>query len=327
MNVLLSTIGRRGYVAEYFREAGASQVIGTTDRHSLNVEFTVGLLSCDKSYVVPSINSGNYINTVLDICKKEHISLVCSLFDIDCHTLSDYKAELWEVGALPLFSDRRVNDICLDKLRTFEFLKTHGFGTPATYSTIEDFQRSNSAFPAIVKPRYGFASLNMFRVTNEFELQACFKQGEHIIQEVLEGQEHSFDILNGLDGMPLSCVVKRKIKMRAGETDQAITVRDSQLLELAVNLSETLKHIGPMDVDLFVQDGQPKILEMNPRFGGGYPLSHAAGAKFPELMLEIARGGRPSPIIGNYTENIVLMKDIKAIAKPLSELGKITNDY
>jgi carbamoyl-phosphate synthase large subunit len=108
--------------------------------------------------------------------------------------------------------------------------------------------------------------------------------------------------------------------MRAGETDQAITVRDSKLLEIAVMVGESLGHAGPLDVDLFVSENRVHILEFNPRFGGGYPLSHAAGARFPELMIDMAQGNNPKPIIGQYQEDLVMMKDIRVITRSLDSL-------
>lgn len=323
MNILLSTIGRRSYIADFFKQVSpqAIQVIGTTDRHDIDSEFTVGLLSCDRGYIVPSIANRDYVDAILDICRKEKIDLVCSLFDQDCHILSNHLDRFRELGVVPLLPGRKVSEICFDKILTDRFLVDAGVGSPATFSSIDAFQASGIAYPVVVKPRFGFASLNMFFAKNERELLGCFDPEVHIIQETLGGHEYSFDILNDLQGKVLSCVVKRKLKMRAGETDQAITVRDDRLLELAVFLGERLGHAGPLDVDLFVSDeGAVHVLEFNPRFGGGYPISHAAGARFPELIVEMARGGSPQPIIGQYQENIVMMKDIKVVARPLNSL-------
>ena len=320
MNMLLSNIGRRSYIATYFKEAGINKVIGTTDRHGLESEFTVGLPSCTKGYILPSIKSPEYIDSIMELCRRESISMVCSLFDQDCHILSNHLDDFIKIGALPYLPDNRVSSICIDKVKTEEFLNEIEVGSPATFVSIEDFIASRIEYPVVVKPRHGFASLNMFFVKNERELMGCFIPKVHIIQEKLKGEEYSFDILNDLNGKVISCVIKRKLKMRAGETDQAITVKNEKLLSLAVRVGEALGYPGPLDVDLFVSADGAKVLEFNPRFGGGYPLSHAAGAKFPELMVEMTKGNSPKSILGNYQENIVMMKAVQVITKPLSTL-------
>lgn len=322
MNILISSIGRRSYIADYFRAVSPDtiNVIGTTDRHSLNSEFTVGLLSCDHRYIVPSIQSTNYINALLDICKKKKVALICSLFDQDCHALSNHLEKFRGIGVVPFLPDKNVSDICFDKLQTVQFLKDIGIGSPLTYSSIDAFKASRVDYPVVVKPRYGFASLNMFFVNNDSELVGCFDHNTHLIQELLPGTEYGFDILNDLNGKVLSCVIKRKLKMRAGETDQAITVKDKRLIDLAVYIGESLGHTGPLDVDVFVSPEKVSVLEFNPRFGGGYPLSHAAGGRFPELLIEMAKGKQPKSIVGSYQADIVMMKDIKIVTRPLQSL-------
>lgn len=323
MNILLSTVGRRSYIADYFRSAirsSGGNIIGTTDRHDLDSEFTVGLLACDKSFVVPSVKSPDYIETLLDICKHENVKMMCSLFDMDCHILSDHLEKFQALGVTTFIPDRKVSDICFDKLKTHQFLNEIGVGSPATFCSLEEFNKSPAAYPVIIKPRYGFASLDMHFAKNEAELLAYFNPDVHIIQELLGGKEHSFDILTDLDGNVLSCVVKRKLKMRAGETDQAITIKNDKLLDLALFVGEKLGYAGPLDVDVFVDGDNFHILEFNPRFGGGYPLAHAAGARFPELMMEIASGGKPKEIIGQYIEDMVMVKDMKPVTMPLDEI-------
>jgi carbamoyl-phosphate synthase large subunit len=320
MNILLSTIGRRSYLADFFRAAGADKVIGTTDRHGLDSEFTVGLLNCDKCCILPSIKSPDYVDTVLELCKAENVKMISSLFDQDCHVLSGHLGQFRSLGVTPFLPSTEVSDICFDKVRTDRFLRESGFGSPETFTSVESFRASKIGFPVILKPRFGFASLNIFIARNERELAGCFDPDVHIIQEAMRGQEYSFDILSNLEGKVVSCVVKRKLKMRAGETDQAITVRDDRLLGLAVKVGESLGHTGPLDVDLFVSRDEVHILEFNPRFGGGYPLSHAAGARFPELMMDMACGNSPESIIGQYQENIVMMKGVQTIMRPLESL-------
>jgi len=320
MNVLLSVIGRRGYIADYFRDAGAKKIVGTSDRHGEDSEFTVGFGSADRNYVLPSVNSDRYVDTLLQVCEDEEIEIVTSLFDQDCHVLSDHLDAFRDLGVLPFLPTRRASDICLDKVETVRFLNEAGIQGPATFLSVEEFSASGIGYPVVVKPRFGFASLDMHFVSNERELRGCFDPSRHIIQQMLKGQEFSFDVLMDVQGKVISCVVKRKIKMRAGETDQAITVKNKALLELGVAIGEAMGYAGPLDVDLFVDGDDVRILELNPRFGGGYPASHAAGAMFPDLMVEMAKGRSPKSILGSYRENIVMMKRIAVDSRPITAM-------
>ena len=325
MNILLSTIGRRSYLARYFRETLYSpvNVIGTTDRHNADKEFTVGLFACDKGFLVPSVLHEDYINTLLGICERENVQIITSLFDLDSLEISKHLDRFRNIGVTAFISSQQVNKICFDKYETYLFLIENNFKTPATFLSIDDYMRSGLNYPVMVKPRCGFASIGLNIVVNDEELNAYFKPDTHIIQELIQGQEHSFDIFSDLEGRVLSCVIKRKIRMRAGETDQAITIKNSRLIELAVKLGETLRSTGPLDVDFFISGDDYYILEFNPRFGGGYPLSHAAGANFPQLMLDIISGKQLEPNIGNYTDNLVMIKDSHARIFSLSEASRL----
>jgi carbamoyl-phosphate synthase large subunit len=134
-----------------------------------------------------------------------------------------------------------------------------------------------------------------------------------IVQPKVTGADYDFDICNDLAERPVSVIVWRKLKSTMGETENVITVRNESLLRLGVQLGQAIGHIGPMDVDMFVdeQTGEATILEMNPRFGGGYPVSHLAGADFPRMLLRMIRGETVPPRIGDYREGTVMMKSLE----------------
>lgn len=322
MNILLSTIGRRSYIAEYFRNTtpAVDNIIGTSDRHSICSEYTVGFLSCDRCFILPSIDSPEYVDAVFDLCKKERVRILCSLYDIDNYVLSKHLDRFFSIGVMPFISPETVNEICFDKYKTYKFLVKSSIGSPETFLTVEDFKKSKVVYPVYIKPRFGFSSIGMYIANSEKELVAYFKPDIHIIQEVIYGQEYGIDIFSDLKGKVLSCVIKKKIRMRAGETDQAITVKDDSLINFAMKIASLMGSYGPIDIDLFVTTDGPYVLDINPRIGGGYPASHAAGANFPQLMVDIALGKSPSLKVDEYRENIVMLKDIKAITMPLSEV-------
>ncbi|MBD3842929.1 MAG: ATP-grasp domain-containing protein, partial [Campylobacterales bacterium] len=280
MNILFSTVGRRGYIINYFKQhldVSRDKIIGTSDRNDCKSEFTSGFFYCDKTFLVPSITEEEkYVKELLNICKKENINMLLSFYDLDSYILSKYIEDFKKVGVVPVVSSFRVNDIAFDKLKTYEFLLENGLNSPKTWSSEKAINNNEITFPVIVKPRYGFGS-NFIHIARNREQMLFFLNynvdDELIVQEFLHGQEYSFDILNDLNAVTVVAVAKKKIKMRSGETDQGYAIEEPRLIEIAYKLGSALGHIGPLDVDFFVVEQKVYILELNPRFGGGYPIT------------------------------------------------------
>ncbi len=322
MNILFSCIGRRGYIAEYFRPylEPNDRIIGTG-----NSEWTPGFRVCDLSILLPDISSSDYVPTLITLCQEQKVDALLSFNDRDIDVLSRYLDEFYAAGVIPVIPSAAVNEICFDKYRTYLFLKEHGFNTPETYINLEQALNAidigKLAFPLIVKPRRGSASDNLFKARNVDELHVFFNYApDMLIQEMLMGQEYGFDICNDLQGQVLSVVPRRKIAMRSGETDRAETCDTPSLIDLGLLLGKKLGHIGPLDVDLFVQDSKVFILEFNPRFGGGYPLSHLAGADFPHLILKMIKGETVQPQIGKFQSGVIMMKEYKILGGKMNEI-------
>jgi len=324
LNILFSTVGRRGYIVDYFRKhlPADSKLIGTSDRNDSDTEFTSGFFHCDKSYIVPSIKEERkYIDELLHICKIEKIDMLLSFYDYDTYILSKYLKEFEDVGVKPVISSHQVNTICFDKVETFKFLKREGFKTPWTMPSEEVGQAEILSYPVILKPRFGFGSKAISLAHDRSEVDFFLKYYDNedmILQEFLEGPEYSFDILNDFNGQTVTAVVKQKMKMRSGETDQGYTIRDSGLAEWGMKLGSKMGHVGPLDVDFFIKDGEPYILELNPRFGGGYPITYLAGSDFPKILIDLANGDiDPSDYekYHDYNEGIVMIKDINILSK------------
>jgi len=326
LNILFCTVGRRGYIVDYFRKylTEEGKLIGTSDRNDRNTEYTSGFFHCDKTYIVPSIKEERkYIDALLDICKTEKIDMLLSFYDYDTYILSKYLKEFEAIGVNPVISSHQVNTICFDKVETFKFLKCEGFKTPWTMTSEEVTQTEIPSYPVIVKPRFGFGSnaISLAHDKNEVDFFLKYYDNEDmIIQEFLEGAEYSFDILNDFNGQTVTAVVKQKMKMRSGETDQGYAMRDSGLAEWGMKLGRKLGHIGPLDVDFFIKEGEPYILELNSRFGGGYPITYLAGMDFPKILIDILNGDLDSSDYEkyhDYEEGIVMIKDM-SILKNLS---------
>ncbi len=319
MNILFSTVGRRGYIVDYFREhlPQGSVLVGTSDRNDCNSEFTSGFSHCDKSYIVPSIkNEQAYIDKLLDICKQEKIDMLLSFYDYDTYILSQYLDKFKKMGVKPVISTREVNTIAFDKIKTFNFLTKEGFYTPWTMSSEEINKKEIPSYPVIVKPRFGFGSNAISIAHNKEEVDFFLKyydNEEMLVQEFIDGAEYSFDILNDFEGKVVTAVVKRKMKMRSGETDQGYAIKSEHFRDWALKLGEALGHTGPLDVDFFIRDNKPYILELNPRFGGGYPMTHLSGINFPKLLIDLANNEiKPSDYSSyrEYEEGNVMVKDM-----------------
>lgn len=314
MNLLMSCIGRRSYVAQYFRAhlSCSDRIIGTS-----NTPWTPAFLACDQCFLLPSYSDEDaYGAALLDLCERERIDALLSFMDQDVVVLSGLRHELQQRGTVPVLPPNDLAVLCLDKWLAYEFFQAHALETASTFRDYESALDAVSActidFPLMVKPRFGFGRANTFLAHNERELDVLFHyQKDMLIQERLVGEEYDLDLLCDFDGNALAIVPWRKYSSRLGETEQAITVDSPPLLDFGLALVKALgHHIGPMDVDLFVTGDSIQILEMNPRFGGGYPVSHLAGADFPALILRLLRGESVEPRIGDYRHGVVMMKDI-----------------
>ena len=265
-----------------------------------NTSYSVGFAECDNTYVVPSISDEDkYIASLLDICRKESITFLISLYDFDIHIISQHLDKFKSYNVIPLIVDFNASKICFDKLETNRFLVDNGFNHPKTYAdlsiAIKSIEKKEITFPVIIKPRFGFASKDIFIANTINEMNFLFQyRPDMIIQEFVNGVEYGIDILNDLDGRLVHFCSKRKIEMRSGETDIAEIVDNIKFKNLVTKLTKTLRCIGVLDIDLIIskknRDEVITILEINPRFGGGYPMSHRAGANFPDLITKIILG-------------------------------------
>ena len=312
-NILLTSVGRRAYLVKWFREALA----GSGEVHAVNSDSsTPAFEAADAGAVCPLIYSDEYIPFLLDYVKKNHVGAVLSLFDIDIPVLAAHKGEFAQLGCFPLVAPPRTAQVCNDKLLTSIVLKEKGIPTVATYAGADKFLDAVAvgmeAFPAFVKPRWGMGSIGVLQVADELELRAAcsmvsrkvresylkFESASDfsdcvIVQSSVVAQECGMDIMSDLDCGFRGFSARRKVAMRAGETDVAETiVGDSRFEALAEAISAALPCPGNMDVDVFDDGKTLRVLEMNARFGGGYPFSHLAGIDFPRAIVSWLRGLR-----------------------------------
>lgn len=302
MNILFTSVGRRTYLVNYFKEAlnGEGKIfVANSDVNS------PAFLAADECVVSPLIYDDNYISFLLEYCDKNKINAIISLFDIDLPILSKNKKLFEDNGINVIVSDKNVLNICNDKYSTYKFLKENGFNTPKTYLDVEEAKKYLK-YPVILKPRWGMGSIGIYKADNNEELEVFYKKLSReifntylkyessvdieqsiLIQEMITGQEYGLDIINDLHGNYQNTIVKKKIAMRSGETDCAQTVDNVGLKNIGMNISRKIKHIANLDCDAFIdENGDVYILEMNARFGGGYPFSHLAGVNLPKAIVK-----------------------------------------
>ncbi len=305
MNILLTSVGRRAYMVKYFQKI----LHGDGEVHVCNSDdMSVAFQYADRRVVAPLIYDESYIPFLLDYCEKNQIRMVVPLFDLDLPVLARNKDKFSAIGTTVIVSSPEFVEICNDKWKTYVFLTANGFKTPRTYLKRADAEKALSegevCYPVIVKPRFGCGSIAVSAVHDDREFESYdylvrnniqnsylkyFSAGSEdrlIYQEMLDGQEYGVDVINDLDGGFRNAIVKKKLAMRSGETDIAETVRHDKIYSVAERLAAVSKHIGNMDCDFVVHGQDIYILELNARFGGGYPFSHIAGCNLPEALVK-----------------------------------------
>lgn len=264
---------------------------------------------------MPDIVSPEYVPTLVSLCREQYVNAILSFYDPDINTLSQHLDEFRDIGVLPLLPSPEANDVSFDKYRTYHFLKGRGFNTPFTFLSLEEAYSAVDVgeveFPLIVKPRCVDASRNVFRARNFKELDVFFHYvPDMLIQELITGQEYTCCICNDLQGKVISVVPRRKMNTHGDGVADFETCDASNLIKVGLRIGEELGclgHVGPLNADFFLQDNSVVILDINPRFGSGYPLSHLAGADFPLLIVKMIRGERIEPSVGRFRPGVVMM--------------------
>lgn len=330
MNILITSVGRRSYMVKFFKNAlNGKGLVHVSNSSDITPAFQVA----DRSIVTPLIYDDNYIPFLLKYCKKNQIDILISLFDIDLYVLASHKEDFSKIETKVIVSDPSFIKTCNDKWLTYHYLKENNFNVPATYlelkDAIQDIRSDVIHYPVVVKPRWGMGSLSIYIANNEEELKVFYKkikneiQNSYIcyesqndlehsvmIQEFISGQEYGLDIINDLDGTYQNTIVRKKYAMRAGETDCAEIVENKSLKDLGKRLGNITGHIANLDVDVLCDENNVFILEMNARFGGGYPFSHIAGVDLPLAIVKWCQGEEIDKNILSARENTLGHKDI-----------------
>lgn len=320
VNWLFSTIGKRGYIADYLRRADPNvHIIG-----SGNNLFTPGFSSCDQAMLLPAIHDPQYLPRVKELVEKHNVNAILSFSDPDVATLSTIRSELTTEGVACFFPEEKTASFGFDKLETFRWAQRNGVAVPFTTNDPEE-ARNKIPFPLIRKPRFGSASVGVSIIFDPKDLLPDLGDStDYIYQERIIGQEVNIELCGDLDGRLMGVSAWRKLISRNGETQLAVTTRRQDLIDKAIELGTKAQIPGPCDIDLIDRDGQLFLIEFNMRFGGGYPVSHLAGASFPELLVR-ARLGELPPLHTEFKDEIFMMKTLQPFGGPMSQAPAIFN--
>jgi carbamoyl-phosphate synthase large subunit len=298
--VLFTCAGQRVDILDAFRRAGATTVAADVN------PLAPALYRADRYALVPRIDDAGYLPALRALVEEHDVRLVVPLTDLDQVTLAESRDEL---GALVLLPDAETVERLGDKYLAHLLFEERGIASPPTWlaNTVPD----DAPFPLLVKARHGFGSRHIYRAEDRAQLGFFlgYTPVDSIVQACLAGEEFSIDVFCDLDGRCLNAIPRTMIESKGGESIKGMTIRDERLIELARDVAEKLRLVGPANIQCFrEEDGSHFITDINSRFGGGFPLPLAAGGRYPELALALARGEQPEPRLGDFREGIVMTR-------------------
>lgn len=320
MNFLILSAGTRNKIVQYFKKAINNEgLVVATDC----INIAPAVYDADKFYQVPRMTEEGYIDVIYDICKKEKINGVVSLIDPELSLLAKNRDKFAELGVMVIGSNFELCEMSLNKWEMFNWLKNHGYNCAQSYidkqQFLNDVDNGIAKYPVFVKPVCGSASISISKVYDKETLELLFAHNERLmIQEFLDGQEIGADCyIDVISGEVVSIFTKKKLLMRSGETDKAVSFKDEKLFALIESFVKDAGYTGQIDIDIFEINGEYYISEVNPRFGGGYPHAYECGCDHMTLIKNNLEGKANEKNIGKYDDNVYMMKYNEVMTKRL----------
>ncbi len=298
-----------------FREAGASAIGADAS------PYAPALYHCDHQALVPLKDQPDYIPALRELVEAHDVRLVVPLTDIDQAVVSARRDGL---GAPVLLPDDDVVQTTADKYLAHLAFEEQGIDSPPTWlpGELPDELR----FPVLVKARVGFGSRNIYRAHDREELDFFLSTTpvDSMVQTCCTGEEFSIDAFCDLDGRCLNAIPRTMIESKGGESIKGMTVYDAELIELGRRVAEALPLKGPGTIQCFREpDGSLQITDVNPRFGGAFPLPTAAGSRYPEYAIALANGERPEPRVGEFRPGVVMTRFWSEVCLTTSDEGPL----
>jgi carbamoyl-phosphate synthase large subunit len=298
--VLFTCAGQRVDIVQAFRAAGATTIAADANR------LAPAPYHADVFALVPRVDDPDYVPALRELVGRHDVKLIVPLTDLDQLVLARARDQL---HALVLLPEAEVVERLGDKYLAHGLLDERGLASPPTWLPTE--VPRDLRFPVLVKARHGFGSQHIYRAENASELEFFLRYTpvESCVQQFCLGEEYSIDVFCDWDGRCLNAIPRTMIESKGGESIKGATIKDWSLIDFGRRVSEALGLIGPANVQCFREsDGTHYVTDINPRFGGGFPLPTAAGSRYPELALALARGERPEPRLGEFREGVVMTR-------------------
>ncbi|MET0421636.1 MAG: ATP-grasp domain-containing protein [Acidimicrobiia bacterium] len=325
-NVLVSSAGRRVSLLEHFRESIAALGTGGRVLATDISMFSSAFHRADEAFLVPRCTSDEFVPKLLALCDAHDVGLVVPTIDTELAALAAAREQFLAIGTTVAVSGPATVAIGADKVATNAWLVEGGFPT-VRQSDVASVLADPGAwsFPVVAKPSAGSASIGVHVVESADELQPLEAAAGYVVEERATGDELSIDVLVGASGAVRDAVVRRRIEVRGGEVSKGVTVRDPEVIALAVSLGEALPDAyGVLTVQLFLDpiDRTMRVIEINPRFGGGFPLAWQAGARFPQWMLEELEGVPSTCTPAAWRDGLVMLRYDDAVFVDSSDLER-----
>lgn len=329
MNILMCSVGRRGELLKNFKNSmSENSKIVATDLSP----YAPALYFADKQYLVPRIEDPSYIDTIMDICKKEQINAITTFIDPEIEILAKNRKRFSELGIVVLAPYEETAALCFDKYKMFKKLSSCGIPTVMTWGTIEEFDEAKAAgmvdFPVFIKPRTGSGSVGARKVFNyDILLESMKEDPSLIIQEFMDCEDLDVDVyIDTITHEAVSAFSKRKIETRIGGASKTVSFKDEKLFSFISKIVKVLKFNGPVDMDFFYRNGEYYLSEINPRFGGAYLHAYGAGVDFIKLIEKNLNGEANKPTFGDYEEGIVMMMYDSVVIKKQEDVIKASTE-
>jgi carbamoyl-phosphate synthase large subunit len=321
--VLFTCAGQRVDIVTAFGRAGATTI--ATDVNQL----APALYHADRRALVPRVDDPGYVDALCELVQVHDVRLVVPLTDLDHLVLAEHRQRFGE--AVVLVPGPEAIARCSDKYLAHLFFEERAIGTPPTW--LPEALPPDLPFPVLVKARRGFGSRHIYRARNRHELELFldYTSEDSMVQAACRGEEFSIDVFCDLDGRCLNAIPRTMIESKGGESIKGMTIKDAELIEHGRRVAEELRLVGPGNVQCFRElDGELQVTDVNPRFGGGFPLPTAAGSGYPELALALANGEHPEPRLGDFREGVlmtrffseVILHDAGGTLEPLDETAE-----
>ena len=324
INVLITAASRRVGLVRAFRRAverfGEGQVV-STDINAMSPALYFG----HRNHIVPLTSDPQYIPIIESICDIEDIHLIIPTIDDELPIFGRYRSRFQRENVWVAVSGEETGRISNDKYRTYEFAVLNGIEAPRT-RLVEELDYKEITYPVVVKPRSGRGTVQVFQARNETQLRFfCDYVSDAIVQDYLEGVEFTVDVCADFEGRVISAIPRERLVIRAGVSDKGITRNQKEVIEFARHVAESLQIVGAANIQCKWDGQKVSLIEVNPRFSGGIPLTIAAGADFPAWLVQM-RAGRSIPTqLGRFQEDLTMMSFEESLFATEDELQVTRN--